>query len=85
MHCKRKLGKTIYFESPFRIAPSEYSNGSAPGRRLSSMPDETNIDSLSLRDDKPTAMDILVVEDNNVNQKLVKAMLQRRGHNVILA
>lgn len=77
-------GTTIYFELPFLIAPYESNNGSGPLRRLSSMTDDTIIDNLSI-DNKPMAMNILVVEDNMVNQKLVKAMLQRLGHIVTLA
>ena len=84
LHSEVGKGTTFYFELPFRIAPFECNDSRCPVRRLSSMTDDTNIGALSL-DDKPVALNILVVEDNKVNQKVVKAMLERLGHTVTLA
>ena len=74
-------GTTIYFELPFRVAPHAPCQVNGAVRRLSSF-DLNPVESLS---EQPTVMNILVVEDNKVNQKVVKAMLQRLGHRVTVA
>ena len=84
LHSEVGKGTTIYFEVPFLIAPYECNDDNGSIRRLSSMTDYTDMDSSSL-DTKTIPMNILVVEDNKVNQKVVKAMLQRLGHVVTLA
>jgi CheY-like chemotaxis protein len=74
LHSEYNVGTTVYFELPFRVAPN-----------VNSRTDEkAEIDTISLPEEI-CAMNILVVEDNIVNQKVVKAMLQRLGHNVTLA
>ena len=74
-------GTTIYFELPFRVAPHEPCQVNGAVRWLSSF-DLNTVESLS---EQPTMMNILVVEDNKVNQKVVEAMLQRLGHKVTVA
>jgi signal transduction histidine kinase/CheY-like chemotaxis protein/PAS domain-containing protein len=67
-------GTTVYFEIPFQVANfTEDISSSIAKRNLPS----TNATAV--------AMDILVVEDNKVNQKVVQSMLQRLGHVVTLA
>lgn len=63
-------GSTFYFEIPLQL-PSK--------KRLSSK---------EVRDpvfDEDKSMTILVAEDNKINQKVVRAMLQRIGHSVTIA
>jgi two-component system, sensor histidine kinase len=64
-------GTTMFFEIPFQL--------DSPTREQSERIDEndTTSDSCSLR--------ILVAEDNKINQKVMRSMLQRLGHDVTIA
>jgi signal transduction histidine kinase/ActR/RegA family two-component response regulator len=68
---KSALGKgtTFYFEIPFDLA--------SPMRCHS----KVDLHSMSMVSD----LNVLVVEDNRVNQKVMRSMLERLGHNVTLA
>ena len=69
------VGSTFLFEIPVRLPPISR----APKlSRIARMPSTSSDEGL-----KP--LKILVVEDNKVNQKLVRSMLQRMGHSVSIA
>jgi signal transduction histidine kinase/DNA-binding response OmpR family regulator len=95
-----EVGTTVYFDIPFKIAQGENSiphgtdtsnkdqrisnHDSSPQRKaLSTMvlPPSAAIDASI----EPLNLDVLVVEDNAINQKVVKSMLQRLGHTVSIA
>jgi CheY-like chemotaxis protein len=62
-------GSTFYFEIPFNLATTLRSHS------------KVDLQSMSMVSD----LNVLVVEDNRVNQKVMRSMLERLGHNVTLA
>ena len=88
------VGTTVYFDIPFRLAPdsvgSPHDNnnnrstelfGSASTFLSTAQQDELASEYYTLQPTtKPIRLNILVVEDNEINQKVVKSMLQRLGH-----
>jgi signal transduction histidine kinase/ActR/RegA family two-component response regulator len=62
-------GTTFYFEIPFKLAARVRCHSGV------------DLQSMSMVSD----LNVLVVEDNRVNQKVMRSMLERLGHNVTLA
>ena len=71
------VGSVFFFEIPLKLPPASHSVGRATKELQSS-------EATRVREDvRP--LHILVVEDNKINQKVVRAMLQRMGHTVTVA
>jgi PAS domain S-box-containing protein len=77
--CTSELGQgsTFWFAVPVQIAPS-----AALGPSLTRpAPDPNSLPSAAL---SLAGLTVLVAEDNPINQKVIRAMLERRGHTVLL-
>jgi signal transduction histidine kinase/ActR/RegA family two-component response regulator len=80
LHSEMGRGTTFFFEIPFVVAHPSIKNATK----------RTAVSDPQVAPQKPpvpssSAMEVLVVEDNKVNQKVVKSMLQRFGHVVTIA
>jgi PAS domain S-box-containing protein len=69
---KPKVGSTFYFTLPFGLAPERNDAFNARSAENASAVE-------------PSPLDALVVEDNAVNQKLVRVLLKKLGHRVTVA
>lgn len=74
-------GTTIVVEIPFELPPSEKDRLE---KRTTSLVKRSKTDVSECVEDI-VGLRILVAEDNKVNQKMVRSMLQRIGHTVIVA
>jgi signal transduction histidine kinase/CheY-like chemotaxis protein len=90
------VGTTVYFDIPFKMAPSGICNPHDSNNKnqldlfgsvsslLPSTKENESASELSIVTPTPTTkpirLNILVVEDNVVNQKVVNSMLHRLGH-----
>lgn len=68
-------GTTFYFELPFQVVEVVKDD------RLVSIRPQPSVANISYE----ASLNVLVVEDNKVNQKVVQSMLKRLGHSVTLA
>jgi CheY-like chemotaxis protein/HPt (histidine-containing phosphotransfer) domain-containing protein len=81
----RELGITIYLTKPIRQAQLFDAIQLTLGRAVAPVP-LRNPEGTTLRSSPSRrSLNILVVEDNAVNQKLAVALLTRRGHKVVVA
>ena len=75
-------GTTIVVEIPFELPPSEKDRLE---KRTTDRPARRSITGATGPTEDIVGLRILVAEDNKVNQKMVRSMLQRIGHTVIVA
>jgi PAS domain S-box-containing protein len=73
-------GSNFYFTATFEVPQGAENNGQYPLPAISEL---ANGESKQIR--KDTSLRILVVEDNQVNQRLAARLLEKRGHQVTLA
>jgi signal transduction histidine kinase/DNA-binding NarL/FixJ family response regulator len=79
LHSEMGRGTTFFFEIPFAVAHATIKNVT----KRTTSPDKVAPQKPPLS--ASPSMEVLVVEDNKVNQKVVKSMLQRFGHVVTIA
>jgi two-component system, sensor histidine kinase and response regulator len=82
----RELGVTAYLLKPIRQSELREAVARALGaqEQRGAVPFITRYSLQDARDPE-TVLHVLVVEDNEVNQRLVGRMLQKRGHHVVVA
>ena len=79
-------GTTVVVEIPFELPPSEEERLEKRSTdKLQELPDKCSITVVSVPVAESVGLRILVAEDNKVNQKMVRSMLQRIGHTVTVA
>ena len=79
-------GTTVVVEIPFELPPSEEERLEKRSTdKLQELPDKCSITALSVPVAESVGLRILVAEDNKVNQKMVRSLLQRIGHTITVA
>jgi CheY-like chemotaxis protein len=76
------MGSTFFFRIPLRL-PANESGSFSNGDKVTEISREPATHE-RIREEQ-SSLHILVVEDNKINQKVVRAMLQRIGHTVTVA
>jgi two-component system, sensor histidine kinase and response regulator len=80
----RALGRTTYLSKP--VQPSELFNAMMEALSTGPVGLELDADSRAPQTERPSRrLKILLAEDNAVNQKLAKTLLEKNGHSVVIA